>query len=113
MGKEERKKEEIPAIKSGCAKFGTLICGSGLRARNLRSEGAAALSGVVWGLLIPGNETRVKFLIQAEILGLSALRSVIGAAFIHTRNSHLLQSPPYYQKPAFSVIEKPFFRMFV
>jgi hypothetical protein len=28
-------------------------------------------------------------------LGLSALRSVIGAAFIHTGNSHLFQSPPY------------------
>jgi hypothetical protein len=27
-------------------------------------------------------------------LGLSALRSVIGAAFIHTRNSLLFQSPP-------------------
>ena len=74
---------------SRCAEFGTLICGSGMRARDLRSEGAAALSGVVWALLIPGNKTRVKFLIQAEILGLSALRSVIGAAFIHTRNSHL------------------------
>jgi hypothetical protein len=69
--------------------------GSGMRARNLCCEGAAALSGVVWALLIQGNKTRVKFLIQAEILGLSALRSVIGAAFIHTRNSHLFQSPPY------------------
>ena len=73
----------------------TLICGSGMRARNLCSKGAAALSGVVWALLIPGNKIRVKFLIQAEILGLSALRSVIGAAFIHTRNSHLFQSPHY------------------
>ena len=80
-----KKKGGIPAIKSRCAEFGTLICGSGMRARNLCSEGAAALSGVFWALLIPGNKTRVKFLIQAEILGLSALRSVIGAAFIHTR----------------------------
>jgi hypothetical protein len=46
-------------------------------ARNPRSEGAAALSGVVWALLI-------EFLIKAEFVGLSALRSVIGAAFIHT-----------------------------
>jgi hypothetical protein len=84
-GERGKEKEEIPAIKSRCAEFGTLICGSGMRARNLRSEGAAALSGVVWALLIPGNKTRVKFLIQAVILGLSALRSVIGAAFIHTR----------------------------
>ena len=44
VGKEERKKEKIPAIKSRCAGFGTLICGSGMRARNLCSEGAAALS---------------------------------------------------------------------
>ena len=93
-----KKKGGIPAIKSRCAEFGTLICGSGMRARNLCSEGAAALSGVFWALLIPGNKTRVKFLIQAEILGLSALRSVIGAAFIHTRNSHLFQSPPYTYK---------------
>jgi energy-coupling factor transporter transmembrane protein EcfT len=57
------------------------------------ARGAAALSGVVWALLIPGN--RIKFLIHAEILGLSALWFVIGAAFIHTRNSHLFQSPPY------------------
>jgi hypothetical protein len=28
VGKEERKKEEIPAIKSRCAEFGTLICGT-------------------------------------------------------------------------------------
>jgi hypothetical protein len=71
VGKEERgkKKEEYPAIKSRCAEFGTLICGSGMRARNLCSEGAAALSGVFWALLIPGNKTRVKFLIQAEIFG--------------------------------------------
>jgi hypothetical protein len=32
---------------------------------------------------VPGGKKRVKFLIQAEILGLSALRSVIGADF-HT-----------------------------
>jgi hypothetical protein len=38
------------------------------------------------------RKKRVKFLIQTEILGLSVLRSVIGAAFIHTRNSHLYQS---------------------
>jgi hypothetical protein len=31
------------------------------------------------------RKNRVKFLIQAEILGVSALRYVAGAAFIHTR----------------------------
>jgi hypothetical protein len=30
-----------------------------------------------------------------KCLGLSALRSVIGAAFIHTGNSNLFQSPPF------------------
>jgi hypothetical protein len=51
-----------------------------------------------------GSADSGKFLIQAEILGLSALRSVIGAAFIHTRNSHLFQSPPSrmgYRSPYF------------
>ena len=67
-GERGKEKRGNPAIKSRCAEFGTLICGSGMQARNLRSEGAAALSGVVWALLIPGNKTRVKFLIHAEIL---------------------------------------------
>jgi hypothetical protein len=56
-----KKREEYPAIKSRCAEFGTLICGSGMRARNLRSEGAAALSGVFWALLIPGNKLGSNF----------------------------------------------------
>jgi hypothetical protein len=29
-GERGKKKEEIPAIKSRCAEFGTLICGSGM-----------------------------------------------------------------------------------
>jgi hypothetical protein len=29
-GEREKEKEEIPAIKSRCAEFGTLICGSGM-----------------------------------------------------------------------------------
>ena len=41
------------------------------------------------------RENEVEFLIKASILGLSASRSVVGAAFMHTRNSHLFQSPPY------------------
>jgi hypothetical protein len=65
-GERGKEKEKIPAIKS--------------RWRGLGSADS--------------RKTRVKFLIQAEILGISALRSVIGAAFIHTRNSHLFQSPP-------------------
>ena len=28
VGEREKEKEEIPAIKSRCAEFGTLICGS-------------------------------------------------------------------------------------
>jgi hypothetical protein len=41
------------------------------------------------------RKTRVKFLIQAENLGLSALRSVIGAAFI----SYTKKLPSIYSVP--------------